>query len=502
MDKEHNYTFSSDEQGSQNLEMTNQIEAEELEFVEMSELENNPEVVESLEHVEATDYIQFDEQQQTHEQIYNSVPMYDMRNKVQQYDEEQCSYNETQYAYNNEQYVYGEEKKMAKEQKKAKKRWVTCISTAVVFGIVASVAFQVSNTILGKHFGTQEKENEKIETIQVSSSDTQVSNSNIADITQSVMPSVVSITNLSVQQTQDFFWGVREEQQVESGSGIIIGQSDTELLIVTNNHVIEDSITLTVSFVDGESVEAFVKGKDANKDIAVVAVPLDSILDSTKAAIKVAVLGDSTKLRVGETTIAIGNALGYGQSVTTGIVSALNREIEDIDVSLIQTDAAINPGNSGGALLNANGEVIGINTAKVSGNAVEGMGYAIPVSEVSELINALMNRETRVEVQESERGYIGIYGTTFTAEMAELYNLPEGVFIKEIIAGGAAERAGLNVGNIITKIDDISVSSMEDLQEQLKYYRVGERVSLTVQKINEEGQYIEQVIEITLGRSI
>lgn len=396
----------------------------------------------------------------------------------------------------------GSEKKKRKTNTGSK--WVTCICMALVFGVLASVTFQAGNFVLGKVFKKGQNE-QKIATTQT----TQFTNTNqnkqetvssIADITENVMPSVVSITNLSVQQIQNFFWGVQEVPQQSSGSGIIIGQSSDELLIVTNNHVIEKSTTLTVSFIDGESSEALIKGSDANKDIAVVAVPMEKISQSTQDAIKVAVLGDSTTIRVGEETIAIGNALGYGQSVTNGIVSALNREMEDIDVSLIQTNAAINPGNSGGALLNAKGEVIGINTAKIADSSVEGMGYAIPISEISELIDTLMNREIRTEVPESERGYLGITGKDFTANVAAFHNLSEGVFVEEVSEGSGAESAGLKRGNIITKIDGITVGSMADLQEQLKYYRAGETVTITIQKVNEDGQYVEKNVEIQLGK--
>lgn len=405
---------------------------------------------------------------------------------------------------NGETYLSGRGPEKMKKKTNTGSKWVACICMALVFGILASVTFQAGNFVLGKVFKTGQEE-QKIATTQTTqaantSQNKQETISSIADIAENVMPSVVSITNLSVQQIQNFFWGVQEVPQQSSGSGIIIGQSSEELLIVTNNHVIENSTTLTVSFIDGESSEALIKGSDAKKDIAVVAVPMDKISQSTRDAIKVAVLGDSTTIRVGEETIAIGNALGYGQSVTNGIVSALNRQMEDIDVSLIQTNAAINPGNSGGALLNAKGEVIGINTAKIADSSVEGMGYAIPISEVSELIDTLMNREVRTEVPESERGYIGITGADFTANVAAFYNLPEGVFVKEVSEGSGAESAGLKVGNVITKIDGITVGSMSDLQEQLKYYRAGETVTLTIQKVNEDGQYVEKNIEVKLGK--
>lgn len=287
------------------------------------------------------------------------------------------------------------------------------------------------------------------------------------------------------------------------GSGIIISQNDSELLIVTNNHVVEGANTLTVTFDDGESVEANIKGTDAAKDLAVVAVPLDSIEDSTMEAIAVASLGDSDALQVGEPAIAIGNALGYGQSVTTGIISALNRdlEMEGFDSKLIQTDAAINPGNSGGALLNANGEVIGINTVKVNANAVEGMGYAIPISDASEVITNLMNRETRTKVSEDEQGYLGIEGADVSSDSAQMYNMPVGVYISNVIDNGGAKEAGLSKGTIITELDGITIDSMSTLKEQLQYYKAGETVTLTVQVPNSRGEYTEQEVSVTLGDS-
>lgn len=322
--------------------------------------------------------------------------------------------------------------------------------------------------------------------------------SDVADIAGNAMPSVVSITNMSVQQVQSFFGGVQERESQSAGSGIIIGQNDTELLIVTNNHVVEGSDTLTVSFIDEESVEANVKGTDAGKDLAIIAVQLDKIKSSTMEKVAVATLGDSEQIQVGEEAIAIGNALGYGQSVTRGIISATGRSIDGIDSSLIQTDAAINPGNSGGALLNAKGEVIGINTAKAAMNAVEGMGYAIPVSEARETIETLMNRETRTKVAENERGYLGIRGEDVSQDISQMYNMPTGVYITEIFQGGGADRAGIAKGSVITALNGISVTGMESLQEQLQYYKIGEKVTVTVQVPGNDGEYKSQDIEVVL----
>ena len=347
------------------------------------------------------------------------------------------------------QYTYKvpEKKEEPKKKKKSStgKKWILCVCMAIVFGLVASSVFQASNFIIGSILGEEEKEEPKktIGSTQITTDkDTDKELTDVAQVAANAMPSVVSITTLTVQEVQNFFFGGTTVQEYEStGSGIIVGQNDTELLVVSNNHVVEGSKSLTVSFVDGKSVEAQIKATDGDIDLAIIAVPLAGIESDTMDAIKVATLGDSDSLVVGEPTIAIGNALGYGQSVTTGIVSALNRQIDDFDAELIQTDAAINPGNSGGALLNAKGEVIGINTVKVSADAVEGMGYAIPISDVSDIINDLMNRETRLKVAESEQGALGISGVTVDGTTSQLYNMPEGVHVSEVIEGGAAEEA-------------------------------------------------------------
>ena len=306
---------------------------------------------------------------------------------------------------------------------------------------------------------------------------------------------------MSVQEVQNFFGGISQQESESAGSGIIISQNDSELLVVTNNHVVEGSDTLTVTFNDGNSVEAQIKGTDSARDLAVVAVPLDKISDDTMNAIKVATLGDSDSLKVGEPAIAIGNALGYGQSVTTGIVSATRRTIDGFDGEYIQTDAAINPGNSGGALLNANGEVIGINSAKINSSAVEGMGFAIPISDASDVIQNLMNKETRSKVSDEERGYLGIKGYDVSEEGAQMYNMPTGVYVKEVMSGGGAEKAGLTKGSIITGFEGSSISGMSSLQEQLQYYKAGEEVTLTVQIPDKNGEYTEKDIKVTLGKN-
>ncbi len=405
------------------------------------------------------------------------------------------------YSYS---YVKQEQPVKSKKTKKKSgtgKKWVLSISLAIVFGLVASVVFQASNFFIGEFFGNGSREPGKMVTTTQTTNNGNKELTDVAQVAANVMPSVVSITNLTVQEVQNFFFGGTTIQEYESsGSGIIIGQNDSELLIVSNNHVVEGSSTLTVSFADGASVEAKIKGTDADIDLAIVAVPLSSISNETLDAIKVATLGDSDELSVGEPAIAIGNALGYGQSVTYGIISAIDREIEGFDSKLIQTDAAINPGNSGGALLNSNGEVIGINTVKVSADAVEGMGYAIPISDVNDIINDLMNRETRNKVDEAKRGTIGIQGISVDEQTSQLYGLPQGVQISDLIKGGAAEKAGIPKKSIITKFDGTRINSMDDLQGQLEYYEAGETVEIVVEVIDEKGEYVEKTYEITLGK--
>lgn len=378
----------------------------------------------------------------------------------------------------------------------------------LVFGLVAGASFQAVNVVGDRIFGSGEKSSGSLKQTETSSdaklttaSGSTVS-SDIADISEKAMPSIVSITNMSVEEVQNFFGGIQEQQSESVGSGIIIGQNDSELLIATNNHVVEGNDTLTVTFIDEESVEANVKGTDAAQDLAVVAVNLKDIKDSTMDQIAVATMGDSDKLKVGEPAIAIGNALGYGQSVTTGIISAKDRTMEGHEGNLLQTDAAINPGNSGGALLNANGEVIGINTAKVAADSVEGMGYAIPISDASDTINQLMNQETRTKVSAEEQGYIGIRSQAdVSTDLAEMYNMPTGVYVSEVVDGGAAQKAGIEKGSIITAINGTSVNGMSALQEQLQYYRVGDKVTLTVAVPGRGGEYESSDVEVTLGKS-
>ena len=394
--------------------------------------------------------------------------------------------------------------KAPKPKKGYAKKVALVVGAAVLFGAVGGVTMQGTSYLTGKLLGKNTKSTvgttKTVSNAKLTTSTSTVT-SDVSDIVENTLPSIVSITNMSVQEVQNFFGGISQQESESAGSGIIISQNDSELLVVTNNHVVEGSDTLTVTFNDGNSVEAQIKGTDSARDLAVVAVPLDKISDDTMNAIKVATLGDSDSLKVGEPAIAIGNALGYGQSVTTGIVSATGRTIDGFDGEYIQTDAAINPGNSGGALLNANGEVIGINSAKINSSAVEGMGFAIPISDASDVIQNLMNKETRSKVSDEERGYLGIKGYDVSEEGAQMYNMPTGVYVKEVMSGDGAEKAGLTKGSIITGFEGSSISGMSSLQEQLQYYKAGEEVTLTVQIPDKNGEYTEKDIKVTLGKN-
>lgn len=386
---------------------------------------------------------------------------------------------------------------------------------AILFGVVSSAVFLTSNVVgtrlLGLDSGTSSvsTSSRTVGNSTPLSTSSSVVTSDVSGIVENVMPSIVSITSMSVEEVQSFFGGTYQQQTEGAGTGIIIGQNDSELLIVTNNHVVEGSNTLTVTFNDESSVEANIKGTNSDYDVAVIAVPLEDISDDTMEAISVATLGDSTELKVGEPAIAIGNALGYGQSVTTGVISALDRSVSTTDsqtgqtvessVKLIQTDAAINPGNSGGALVNANGEVVGINSSKLVGDSVEGVGYAIPISDVSDLIEQLMNQETREKVAEADQGALGIRGISVSDAFSEQLELPQGVYVSEVTSGGGAEAAGMSRGCIITAINGTSISSMEGLQEQLQYYAKDETVTLTIQVPQTTGDYQEQTLDVTLG---
>lgn len=399
-------------------------------------------------------------------------------------------------------------------QKKSKKitKVIAVIGLAIIFGIVSSGVFLSTSYIGTNILGLNKNSNSDVKTSTTAvTKSSSVVTSDVSSIVNDVMPSVVAITNMSVQEVQNF-WGQTSQYQSEScGTGIIVAKTDNELLIVTNNHVIADNESLTVTFDDDTSVDADVKGTDPEHDLAVIAVPLNQVSSETMEKIAVATLGDSTALQVGEPAIAIGNAMGYGQSVTTGVISAVNREstttdeqtgeTEETGVKLIQTDAAINPGNSGGPLVNANGEVIGINSSKLASTTVEGMGYAIPISDVSDIIDNLMNQETKHKVSEEKKGYLGVKGYDVTEESAKKYNMPTGVYVAEIVKGGGAEEAGITKGNVITALNGTTVNSMEELQKELGYYESGKTVSVTIQVPENNGEWTEKTVDVKLGKS-
>ena len=402
--------------------------------------------------------------------------------------------------------------------------------SAILFGGVAAGSFQAVNYLTGYQTPTAESAaasagNNTASLLQTASLPGTADGKgslDVSDIAQAVMPSIVSITNKSVQEVQNYFslfgYGYSGEtipQETESrGSGIIIGKNDTELLIVTNYHVIADADTLSVAFNDNQVYEANTKGTDPDNDLAVIAVPLESISADTMSQIAVASIGDSDSLKVGEQVVAIGNALGYGQSVTTGIVSATNRTLnsnmntantsEDSadQPAYIQTDAAINPGNSGGALVNMKGEVIGINSAKLASTEVEGMGYAIPVSRVSDIIEKLMNETTRSKVSEDQKSSIGITGITVTESVNSVYGIPSGVYVAGVTEGSGAEKAGLRKGDVITKFDGKNITQIQELTELLQYYPAGETVELTIQTIGSDNAYTEKTVSVTLGHAV
>lgn len=409
--------------------------------------------------------------------------------------------------------------------KKFLKKMGALTLSAVLFGTVAAGTFQGVMYLSGENQNStaSQEENDKqtthlLNTNTVSTDTTQRETGplDVSAIAEAAMPSIVSITNKSVQEVQNYFqtfgYSFQQPQMEETescGSGIIIGKNDEELLIVTNNHVIDGADTLTVSFVDNQVYEANMKGTDAANDLAVIAVPLENISEDTMSKISVAVVGNSDDLKVGEQVVAIGNALGYGQSVTTGIVSATDRVISTSTQSgdtntesntYIQTDAAINPGNSGGALLNMNGELIGINSAKLASTEVEGMGYAIPISRVYDIIEGLMNETTRTKQSEENQGTLDIKCQDVTSQMAEAYGVPQGVYVVEVTEAGAASQAGMTTGMIITAFDGKTVTSTSELKEILSYYSAGETVDMTVYKPDSNNMtYTQTTISITLG---
>ena len=426
------------------------------------------------------------------------------------------------------------------------KKAATAVALAVIFGLVAGAVFQGVNIAADKYRDNNSSSTQigKTETVTGTEESTDGSSTEssvksivaesgtVAGVAQATMSSIVAITSVSVQEIPSFFgYGTRQYQSAGSGSGIIVGENDSELLIATNNHVVSGATTLTVCFAGGDvvgaeeetqamasgdsitdssdssvdvnnAVSAKIKGTDEENDLAVIAVEKSDIPEETMNEIKIAQMGSSDDLVVGEQVVAIGNALGYGQSVTSGWVSALNRTIstEDGDTSgLIQTDAAINPGNSGGALLNMKGEVIGINAAKYADSQVEGMGYAIPISKAEPILEELMNRETRDKIEDTSKvGYMGIKAADLTTEAIQLYNMPAGAFLTEVTPGGAADKAGIKKGDIVVKLDGQKVSGKNDLVDKLQYYESGETVEVVIARAN-NGEYKEETVEVTLG---
>ena len=396
----------------------------------------------------------------------------------------------------------------------------TLTLSALLFGSVSAGAFQAVNTLSGytesrlAASSTSDSESSghllKATTISNEQTTNPSASMDVSSIVKSAMPSIVSITNKSVQEVQNYFsrfgYGYMQPQLEETescGSGIIIGKNDTELLIVTNYHVIEDADTLSASFIDNQVYEAVAKGTNPENDLAVIAVPLESISDDTMNQIAIAAIGDSDEMNVGEQVVAIGNALGYGQSVTTGIVSALNRSIssetgnESESLTYIQTDAAINPGNSGGALLNSKGELIGINTVKYSSEDVEGMGYAIPINTAKPIINKLIKNEA---TSESEQAYLGVSGQTIDSSMASQFDMPSGVYVQQVIKSSPAQKAGISAGDVIVSFNGSNVSTMDGLKEKISNLKAGKKVKVVVKRQNQMGTYEKKTLTVTLGK--
>ena len=408
-------------------------------------------------------------------------------------------------------------KKKAKKPMSAAKKWGMTLAMAACFGLVAGGVFVGTAAVGTKVIGTTTEQKQEVTipttttTTAADSSDTSdtvkaTGEMSVKDVASSAMPSLVAISTTTVEEVETFF-GTTSQEVPASGTGVIVGQNDDELLIATNNHVVSGATSLSVSFIDDETVEGQIKGTDADNDLAVVAVKLSDIKDETKSQIKIAVMGNSDDLEVGDQVVAIGNALGTGQSLTSGYVSAKDRTISSQDEStgetitsegLIQTDAAINPGNSGGALLNMNGELIGINEAKYSSTQVEGMGFAIPISKAEPILQNLMNLTTRYKVSDDEAAYIGINMADVSADVSQNYGIPTGVCIMSVVDGSPAADAGFKKGDVITTFDGRSISNAKGLKETLTYYAAGETVDVTVQRAD-NGEYKEVTLTLTLG---
>lgn len=418
--------------------------------------------------------------------------------------------------FENEQFNQNAEKKAGeKKHGTTGKKWATVVAMALVFGLIAGGTMVGVNTA-GSYLTEKGNRDDSISQTQTVNSDSGTSSSDkgqtgtVATVAKNAMPSVVTISTMSVEEMRSFFGGTQQYKVEGAGTGVIVGKNDSELLIATNNHVVEGASSLSVGFIDEESVAAEVKGTDVDNDLAVVAVKLSDIPDDTMKQIKIATVGDSDKLQLGDQVVAIGNALGYGQSVTSGYVSALDRDLTLTDqngttinsTGLIQTDAAINEGNSGGALLNMNGELIGINEAKTAssstGTSVDNIGFAIPIDKAEKSLQQLMNLTTREKVDASQASYLGIAGQDVSEEATELYGIPSGVVVSEVVEKGPADKAGVKKGDILTELDGRSIGSMEQLQDVLQYYAAGETVDIVVQR-SDNGAYKDQTLSITLG---
>lgn len=430
-----------------------------------------------------------------------------------QWQESRQQNNRPEHGYRNE---YCENVQAPRKKNSWARKAAGITAAAVLFGTVAGGVMTGVNYVGARLTGladitaTAPAETEGTTTAQVpetsaasnNGSTTAVSTvTDVSSIAEKAMPSLVAINDTMTVEQNNFFGMPQTYQAQSSGSGIIVGQNDTELLIATNNHVVSGATDMKVTFTDSTQVAAAVKGTDSATDLAIIAVKLSDIPSDTMSKIKVATLGNSDNVKVGQQVIAIGNALGYGQSLTVGYISALDREITDengIQHTYIQTDAAINPGNSGGALLDLNGNVIGINAAKNASTEVEGMGFAIPISKAQEILNNLMTKKTREAVDESAQGYLGIQGTNIDANASKEYGMPVGIYVYKIVEGGAAANSDLKEKDIITKFDGQSVTNMEELKQMLTYYEGGSTVSLTVQSLV-NGSYVEHEVQITLG---
>lgn len=422
--------------------------------------------------------------------------------------------NETRFEY---EPLNQKEEKKSREKKPvtAGKKWAGVVAMALVFGLVAG-GTMVGVNAAGSYLEERADAADKISQTQTTGSDSNTGSSagsqtgTVAEVAKNAMPSVVTISTMSVEEMRSFFGGTQQYKVEGAGTGVIVGKNDSELLIATNNHVVEGATSLSVGFIDEESVAGEIKGTDVENDLAVVAVKLSDIPEDTMNQIKIATVGDSDELQLGDQVVAIGNALGYGQSVTSGYVSALDRDLTLTDqngttinsTGLIQTDAAINEGNSGGALLNMNGELIGINEAKTAssstGTSVDNIGFAIPIDKAETSLKQLMNLTTREKVDESQASYLGIEGQDVSEEATELYGIPSGVVVAEVVENGPADEAGVKKGDILTELDGRSISNMEQLHEVLEYYAAGEKVDLVVQRAD-NGAYQEQTLSITLG---